>query len=47
MNEICEQVCGEMMEAVDKRGRKIKKDKVDLDFIPDPACPEVEGDKER
>ncbi|KAF4687752.1 hypothetical protein FOZ60_003506 [Perkinsus olseni] len=25
VNEICEQVCGEMMEAVDKRGRKIKR----------------------
>ncbi|KAF4680103.1 hypothetical protein FOZ62_003105, partial [Perkinsus olseni] len=47
VNEICEQVCGEMMEAVDKRGRKIKKDKVDLGFLPDPACPEVEGDRER
>ncbi|KAF4657501.1 hypothetical protein FOL47_008411 [Perkinsus chesapeaki] len=47
MNEICEHVCAEMVEAVDKRGRKIKKDKVELEFFPDPAAPEVEGDKDR
>ncbi|EER05032.1 Nitrogen regulation protein NR, putative [Perkinsus marinus ATCC 50983] len=46
-NEICEEVWELMNMAVDKNGKKIKKDSVDLQIECDPDLPLIEGDKER
>ncbi|KAF4666761.1 hypothetical protein FOL46_002866 [Perkinsus olseni] len=46
-NEICEEVWELMSMAVDKNGKKIKKESVDLQIDCDPDLPLIEGDKER
>lgn len=46
-NEICEEVQELMVNAVDKNGKKIKKDSVDLQIELDPSVPPMQGDKER
>ncbi|KAF4731167.1 hypothetical protein FOZ63_031170, partial [Perkinsus olseni] len=46
-NEICEEVWELMNMAVDKNGKKIKKESVDLQIDCDPDLPLIEGDKER
>jgi signal transduction histidine kinase len=46
-NEICEDVHELMINAVDKNGKKIKNDSVDLQIDIDPSLPSMQGDKER
>jgi CheY-like chemotaxis protein/predicted nucleic acid-binding Zn-ribbon protein len=46
-NEICEEVQELMINAVDKNGKKIKKDSVDLQIDLDASVPSMQGDKER
>jgi signal transduction histidine kinase len=46
-NEICEEVQELMINAVDKNGKKIKKDSVDLQIDIDPSLPSMQGDKQR
>ena len=46
-NEICEEVQELMINAVDKNGKKIKKESVDLQIDLDPSAPTIQGDRER
>ena len=46
-NEILEEVQELMINAVDKNGKKIKKDSVELQIDIDPALPTMQGDRER
>lgn len=47
VNEICEEVQELMINAVDKNGKKIKKDSVDLQIDLDSSAPSIQGDRER